>query len=147
MLTEAGTAALLRAPASAARWFSAALRILPASAPDEQRVGLLVSRARALAALGRLADSHADLLESIALAPSVELATFCAGIERLLGRHDEAHARLRASLEEMPDPAAPEAIALMIELAVDSIFRAQPDAVRDWAQRALAAAASSTTAR
>ena len=70
----------------------------------------------------------------------MELATFCAGIERLLGRHDEAHARLLASLEELPDPAAPEAIALMIELAVDSMFRAQPDAVREWAERALAAA-------
>ena len=140
VLTEAGSAALNRAPASAAGWFSAALRILPAAAPDEQRVGLLVSRARALAAQGRLTESYADLLESVALAPSVELATFCAGIERLLGRHDEAHARLRASLDQMPDPAAPEAIALMIELAVDALFRAQPEAVREWARRALAAA-------
>ena len=70
----------------------------------------------------------------------MELATFCAGIERLLGRHDEAHARLRASLDQMPDPAAPDAIALMIELAVDALFRAQPEAVREWARRALAAA-------
>ena len=37
VLTEAGMAGLLRAPASAARWLSAALRILPADAPLEQR--------------------------------------------------------------------------------------------------------------
>ena len=140
VLTEAGTGTLLRAPASAARWFSAALRLCPRTHRTSSGSGLLVSRARALAALGRLADSHADLLESIELAPSVQLATFCAGIERLLGHHDEAHARLRGSLDQLPDPAAPEAIALMIDLAVDSMFRAQPEAVREWGQRALAAA-------
>src|SRR5215207_9926780 len=50
VLTQAGTAAILRAPASAARWFSAALRLMPDAAPAEQRVGLLLARARALAA-------------------------------------------------------------------------------------------------
>ena len=29
---------------------------------------------------------------------TVQLTTTCASVERLLGRHDEAHARLRASL-------------------------------------------------
>jgi len=146
VLTEAGTAAILRAPASAARWFSAALRLMPDDAPAEQRVGLLLARARALAAQGRLDESHADLLETIVLAPAeavslrVQLATTCASVERLLGRHDEAHARLVASLEELPDPAAPDAISLMIELAIDALFRAEPESVRDWATRALRAA-------
>ena len=146
VLTEAGTAAILRAPASAARWFSAALRLLPDAAPAEQRVGLLLARARALAAQGRLAESHADLLESIALAPAeavglrVQLTTTCAGVERLLGRHEEAHARLVAGLDQLPDPAAADAISLMIELAIDALFRAEPEAVRDWATRALGAA-------
>ena len=94
VLTEAGMAAIMRAPASAARWLSAGLRLLPGDAPAEQRVGLLLARARSLAAQGRLADSHADLLESIGLAPGdaiglrVQLATACAGVERLLGRHE-----------------------------------------------------------
>jgi DNA-binding CsgD family transcriptional regulator/tetratricopeptide (TPR) repeat protein len=146
VLTEAGTAAILRAPASAARWFSAALRLMPEDASGEQRVELLLARARALAAEGHLAESHADLLESIALAPAdavglrVQLATTCAGVERLLGRHEEAHARLVAGLAELPDPAAPDAIALMIELAIDGLFRADPESVRDWASRALEAA-------
>ena len=146
VLTEAGTAAILRAPASAARWFSAALRLLPDDAPAEQRVELLLARARALAAQGRLAESHADLLECIALAPAeavglrVQLTTTCAGVERLLGRHEEAHARLLAGLDQLPDPAAADAIALMIELAIDGLFRADPDSVCDWAARALEAA-------
>jgi len=146
VLAEAGAAALLRAPTSAARWFSAALRLLPDDAGGEQRVELLLARARALAAEGRLGESHADLLESIALAPPdavglrVQLTTTCAGVERLLGRHQEAHARLVAALDQLPDPAAPDAISLMIELAIDGLFRADPESVRDWGSRALAAA-------
>jgi ATP/maltotriose-dependent transcriptional regulator MalT len=146
VLAEAGTAGLLRAPASAARWLTAALRILPPDAALEQRVGLLLTRARALAAQGRLADSHADLVESIALAPPdavglrVQLVTTCAGVERLLGRHDEAHARLLACLGELPEPAAADAISLMLELAIDALFRSDPDSLLDWAERARTAA-------
>ena len=145
VLTEAGAAATLRAPASAARWFSAALRLLP-EAHGGQRVELLLARARAVAAEGRLAESHADLLESIRLAPAdavglrVQLATTCAGVERLLGRHEEAHRRLIAGLDQLPDPAAPDAIALMIELAIDGLFRADPESVCDWGTRSLRAA-------
>jgi DNA-binding NarL/FixJ family response regulator/tetratricopeptide (TPR) repeat protein len=146
VLTEAGEAALLRAPASAARWFTAALRLMPDDARGEQRVGLLLARARALAAEGRLSESHADLLESIALAPAgavglrVQLTTTCAGVERLLGRHEEAHERLVAGLHDLPDPAAPDAISLMIELAIDGLFRANPESVCEWGSRALRAA-------
>jgi DNA-binding CsgD family transcriptional regulator/tetratricopeptide (TPR) repeat protein len=146
VLTEAGTAAILRAPGSAARWFSAALRLLPDDAPAEQRVGLLLARARAVAAEGRLQESHADLLESLALVPGtaaalrVQLTTTCAGVERLLGRHAEAHARLVAGLDRLPDPAAADAVSLMIELAIDGLFRADPESVRHWGRRSLRAA-------
>ena len=144
VLTEAGTATLLRAPASAARWFSAALRLLPDDSLAEQRVELLLARARALAAQGRLAESHADILECIALAPAdasqlrVQLTTTCAGVERLLGRHDDAHARLLAGFERLPDAATADAVAVMIELATDGLFRSEPESVCDWASRALA---------
>ena len=146
VLAAAGTSALLRAPASAARWFSAALRLMSESAPAELRVELLLARARALAAEGRLAESHADLLACLALVPedaiglTVQLTTTCASVERLLGRHDEAHARLRASLDRLQDASAPDAVALMIELALDALLRAEPEAVCEWAERALAAA-------
>ena len=49
-LREAGEAAAQRAPASAAHWFGGALRLLPEGAPAEERVELLLARARALAA-------------------------------------------------------------------------------------------------
>ena len=133
VLAEAGRSALLRAPASAARWFTAALRLMSESAPAELRVELLLARARALAAEGRLAESHADLLACLTLVPGeatgllVQLTTTCASVERLLGRHDEAHARLRASLDRLQDASAPDAIALMIELALDALLRAEPE--------------------
>jgi len=49
---------------------------------------------------------------------------------------------MRASSEasQLPDPAAADAISLMIELAIDGLFRADPDSVRDWGRRALQAA-------
>ena len=46
VLREAGEAAARLAPASAARWFGGALRLLPQAAPAEERIELC-SRARA----------------------------------------------------------------------------------------------------
>ena len=69
LLKDAGLGAMLRAPSSGERWISAALRLLPGDAPAQERIELLLPRAGALAGLGRLAEAHADLLESIALAP------------------------------------------------------------------------------
>ena len=146
VLAEAGEAALLRAPGSAARWLGSALRLLPADAPLEQRLRLLLARARARAAQGQLAESHADLLASLQLAPPdapslrVQLATACAGVERLLGRHADARARLLGCFEELADPDGADAVALMIELAIDALFASQAGGVREWAGRALAAA-------
>ena len=99
-LREAGEAAALRAPASAATWFGEALRLLPHDAPADLRVELLLARARMLVAAGQFDDGHAALLESLALVPAdsaalrVRLTSACAGVEHLLGHHDQAHARL-----------------------------------------------------
>jgi len=145
-LRAAGEAAAHRAPASAAHWFGAALSLLSPGAPREERVELLLARAGSLAAIGHFADSHAALLKSIALAPDastalrVRLTTACAGVEHLLGRHQEAHARLLDALEDLEDPGSPEAVALMIELAVDGFYRMEYKAMREWAERALGAA-------
>jgi ATP/maltotriose-dependent transcriptional regulator MalT len=145
-LREAGEAAALRVPASAAAWFGEALRLLPGTAPDEVRVELLLSRARALAATGQFADGHAALLESIGLVPPeavalrVRLTTACAGVEHLLGRHEEAHARLVGAVDGLADPGSPEAAALMVELAMDGFFRMDYGRMREWAERALSAA-------
>jgi ATP/maltotriose-dependent transcriptional regulator MalT len=146
ILREAGEEAAYRAPASAARWFAAAVRLLPESAPAEERVELLLARAGALTATGQFAESHDALLESISLAPEGALAlqtrltTACAGVEHLLGDHEKAHARLARALSRLPDPRSPEAVALMIELAVDGLYRMEYESMRAWARRASDAA-------
>ena len=145
-LREAGEAGALRIPASAAAWFGEALRLLPGTAPAAVRVELLLSRARALAATGQFADGHAALLESIGLVPPeavalrVRLTTACAGVEHLLGRHEEAHARLVGAVDGLADPGSPEAATLMVELAMDGFFRMDYGPMREWAGRALSAA-------
>ncbi|MET0510740.1 MAG: AAA family ATPase [Thermoleophilaceae bacterium] len=143
LLQEAGRTSMLRAPASAARWFGAALRLLPESAPPAERVDLLLARAEALGAMGRLEESRADLLESIGLVPDglvavgVRLTVACAGVEHMLGRYAEARARITEALNRIPDASAPEAVALVIVLAFDGLFRADFDSMCDAAERAL----------
>ena len=142
-LREAGEAATQRAPASAAIWFGDALRLLPQAAPAEVRVELLLAHARVLAATGQFAEGHSALLESIGLAPPeavalrVRLTTACAGIEHLLGRHEDAHTRLVSAMESLGDPASPEAAALMMELAMDGFFLMEYERMRTWAEQAL----------
>ena len=143
ILRDAGEAAAQRAPASSAIWFGDALRLLPEAAPADVRVELLLARARVLAASGQFAEGHAALLESIELVPPeavalrVRLTTACAGVEHLLGRHEEAHARLLSAMEGLRDPASPEAAALQIELAMDGFFLMEYQRMRMWAERAL----------
>jgi ATP/maltotriose-dependent transcriptional regulator MalT len=146
VLCEAGDEAAHRAPASAARWFACALRVVSDDVPAEERVELLLAQARALAAIGRFDESRSALLESLALVPDgsvalrVQLTTACAGVEHLLGHHEHAHRRLESALRELEDPASPEAVALMIELAVDGYYRLEHEPMREWAERALSAA-------
>ena len=145
-MRAAGEDAAARAPASAAHWFAGALRLLPSTAPADDRVALLFGRAQALAATGQFTDSHEALLESLALVPAQATATrarltaACAAVEHLLGDHEQAHARLAGALNDLADAASPEAVALMIELAGDAIFRLQYETAQDWGHRAVAAA-------
>jgi DNA-binding CsgD family transcriptional regulator/tetratricopeptide (TPR) repeat protein len=147
VLREAGAAAAHRAPGSAARWYAAALRLLPPSRPAAERIELLGARAAALAATGELAGSRAALLEGLALAPdsaatTVRLTAACAAVEHLLGRPDEAHRHLVDALAAVPDAASPEAVALEIELAVDGFQWLDWTAMRERARRAATAAAA-----
>ena len=145
-LREAGEAVAQRAPASAATWFGHALRLLPDAAPAEARVELLLARARALVATGQFDDGHAALLESMGLIPAdsialqVRLTTACAGVEHLLGRHEQAHARLASAMDGLRDPSSRDAAALMIELAMDGFFHMDYELMREWAERALSTA-------
>jgi DNA-binding NarL/FixJ family response regulator len=146
LLQEAGEAAAPRAPASAARWFAAGLRLLPAAAPTDRRVELLLARSEALAATGQLGESHAALLESMNIVPReaeslhVRVTAACARVEHLLGRYKEAHAHLEAALAGLRDPNSAQGVELMIELAGDSLYHGDYAAMRAWASRAADAA-------
>jgi len=142
-LREAGEAAAHRAPASAAHWFACALRLLPGEASAEERVELLLARAGALASCGHFAEGHSALLESIELLPEdagalrLRLTTACAGVEHLLGHHSDAHGRLANALDGLEDAHSAEAAALMIELALDGVYRLELEQIGSWASRAL----------
>jgi DNA-binding CsgD family transcriptional regulator len=145
VLREAGDAVAPRDPATAARLFASALRLLPAEAA-EQRVELLAARARAHATAGQWQDAHDAMLESIALVPEdatatrVGLTAACAALENLLGLHAEAHTRLTVALQALTEIDSPAAVVLMLQLAVDAFYRMEYEAMRAWADRALAAA-------
>ncbi len=146
LLREAGEAAVRLAPAIAAHWFADALRFLPQTAPANERIELLFARSGALTAAGRFADSHSALLEAIAIVPDdshalrARLARACAGVESLLGQHEQAGSRLASALESLPDQGSPEAVALMVELAMNQVWRARYDAMHESAERAATAA-------
>jgi ATP/maltotriose-dependent transcriptional regulator MalT len=146
LLTEAGQAALGRAPASSARLFEAALRILPASAPVEQHATLLDLLAAARMTTGLFEDAYEAISERAALTASAPLAeqlrltTAMAAIENLIGRNNQAHARLQRAFDDLPDQATPEAAALMAEIGIDAFFRMAYGEMRRFARRALEAA-------
>jgi tetratricopeptide (TPR) repeat protein len=146
VLRQAGEEAARLAPASAARWFGAALRLLPQTAPGEERVTLLFARAAALTATGQLAASHEALLQGLALVPDESIAlrtmltTACARVEHRLGQYEQAHARLVSELGGLPEPISAEAVDLLIELALNEFYRSQYHSMYHWAQRAVSAA-------
>jgi ATP/maltotriose-dependent transcriptional regulator MalT len=146
ILREAGEASTRLAPGSAARWFGAALRLLPQTAPAEKRVELLLARAGALAAAGHFTDSYEVLLEAIAIVPErstglrAMLTTACARVERFLGRYEQAHARLVRQLRGLPEPASVESVGLLIELTLNEFYRSRYQAMHEWAGRAVGAA-------
>jgi ATP/maltotriose-dependent transcriptional regulator MalT len=127
VLLEAGRAAIGRAPATAARWFGAALRLLP-SAEVERQVAVRVELASARRSSGDLEGCRAALLEATALlgpdaaARRVELTALTAAVEHWQGHHADAHRRLQRAWEELPEHGTPEAATLQVELAVDGLY-------------------------
>lgn len=141
VLREAGEGATRLAPASAANWFAQALRLLPASAPSSERLELLLARSAAQTASGHFADSHNVLLEALAIAPgNATVVRRCAAVESLLGRHEQAGARLASAIERLPDQGSAEAVALMNELGVNLVWRARYEEMHACAERAVGAA-------
>jgi DNA-binding CsgD family transcriptional regulator/tetratricopeptide (TPR) repeat protein len=142
ILREAGQEVARLAPASAARWFGAALRLLPQTASSDERLGLLLARAGSLAATGQLVAANTDLVDCFEIATQyargwcVRVATACAAIEHQLGLEKEAQGHLSAALHDLGDPQSAEAVELMIELAVGALHAGDFTAMRDWGGRA-----------
>jgi ATP/maltotriose-dependent transcriptional regulator MalT len=89
-----------------------------------------------LRASGDLERCRTTLLDALARLPPgadaarVELTAMCAAVEHWQGRHPEAHRRLTAAHEDLRDRDTPQAAALAIELAVDSLYELDhPNAV------------------
>ena len=142
LLREAADSSAQRAPASAARWYRIALDLLPAGDDHQQeRIDLLEGLAGVLAGVGRFAESHTVLEELLALVPPAaprraRVIVACAAVEHHLGRHEEAHRRLVAALEHVPDQESPEAASLMLDLGMDAFYLRQYAQMREWGARA-----------
>jgi len=150
VLASAAQATLHTAPATAAHWLGAALRVLPhdpGSMP--QRLELLVQHARAVGVTGRLAESRDDLHQLLQLIPPVmvdaraQLIVFAATIEGLLGRRAEAEALLLAELARLPSEHGPAALSLLLTLSSGSVLRSAAPGGRNWPAEALRAARAS----
>ena len=97
-------------------------------------------------ASGRFHEGYAAMRESLELRSGdsvperVQHTAALASLENLIGLHQEAHARLATTLEELPDQSSPAAVALMTELGFDGFFRMDYAGMRDYSRRALEAA-------
>ena len=127
LLTDAGHAAAQRAPAAAARWLQAALRLLPASAAPHRRLALVGELATSLAATGRLQESRTVLSRALTSLPPelsaarAELTAMVARTEQGLGRGHEARRLLSAALAAH-EPGSADAVALTLALAETTIM-------------------------
>jgi ATP/maltotriose-dependent transcriptional regulator MalT len=149
VLVDAAETTMSWAPATAAHWLRAALRLLTdSSQAAPRRLELLIALAYALGASGYLHESRDTLHEVLRLLPPEDVgcraraAALCAMTERLLGRHAEARAQLLEELTTLPDPAAPEAGLLKMELAACSLLGESDAAHPYWAQQSVLAARS-----
>jgi ATP/maltotriose-dependent transcriptional regulator MalT len=129
-LLEAARDAAARAPATAAHWLEAALRIMPAgTAGPDQRPELLLEAARLRAVSGQLVEGREAAREALRRLPSgdharrAQAARFCALMERQLDRPDEARAVLLSELHRIPDPQSAAAVPLRTRLIAESLMR------------------------
>jgi ATP/maltotriose-dependent transcriptional regulator MalT len=132
---DAGAIALLAAaadelrspaPAAAARFYGAALRVLGERSEDRARRIALQSRlADAQAASGDPAGARRTLTEALATAPDGErlaLTVALANQEWWLGGHEDARRRLHVALSELPAAPSPDRIRLRLALALTALM-------------------------
>jgi ATP/maltotriose-dependent transcriptional regulator MalT len=141
LLVAAARGVAWTAPAIAAGRLAAALRLQGGADVGPSRIGLLLERAQALGLAGELPASQATMDEVLGVLPRNQMRTravvFCAMVERLLGRHAEARARLLAEFDALAGKEFPETASLAIELSFVGLMQGDFAANRTWALRAL----------
>ena len=144
LLRDAAAASAPRAPATAARWLQAAVRLVPEAEGHPgaaRRVELLIALADAQRASGRLEPCRATLEQALALVGPddprwVRLVASCATVEHWLGRHEEARARLDAALAAPGGQATEAAVLLRLERALHCLYSLEFAAARAQAAEA-----------
>ncbi len=140
LLTEAGRMAHPRAPAAAAHWYDAALRLTPED-DSGARLALMLPMAQALGYAARLDEARAtldeilDLIDPGQLAIRGKVVASAAQIDQLLGHHQAARDGLETALAEMP--ASAEATELKLQLAGACFFTGDFEGLRRWISEAL----------
>ncbi|GLW33611.1 ATP-binding protein [Actinoplanes regularis] len=142
-LSDAASTVLPAAPATAARWLTTALRLLPAGAADTDRWELLVRHAEALFLAGDLSggrDSVHTLLSLLPRHPAdkrARVAVLAATVERLVGNAMEAEALLTAELAACPEAHGTAGATLRAGLATCAVMRSDPVAADRWTEQVL----------
>ena len=129
-LVQAARDAAAQAPATAAHWLEAALKIMPvgAAGPDRQ-LELLLEIAKLRAVSGQLVEGREAAREALRRLPPDDYARralaarFCALMERQLDRPQEARAILLSELRRIPDPQSATAVPLRTRLVAESLMR------------------------
>lgn len=145
VLRKAGESASQSAPASAVRWFVAALRLLPGGAPTSDRISLLTSLATTQASMGRLSDANDALTECLELVPigavgHVDLLVAWSGLEQVLGRYAQVQSRLESTLDVLGENDAKGRTAVLVALTEVGFYLADQDAMNRYAEQAFEAA-------
>jgi ATP/maltotriose-dependent transcriptional regulator MalT len=141
-LRRAGDEAVNHAPESAARWFAASLRLLAGDAAIAERIGLLVSMAGSLAAIGRFSEARDAFEECLSLNAQtggeawVQLVVGCAVLDQLLGQHRESRERLMRAYHGLPHAQSPAGVSLLIAVASSDFYMGDFDGSLEWARRA-----------
>ena len=146
VLVEAARGAAARAPLSAGRWLLAALRLLPAEASPERRMGLLAEAATALASGGAYGEALAALEESQALVPAdqtevrADVTAKIAYVKRRSGQPFDSRPMLEHALESLTDSDSKAATDLRLELALYALWHDEFSALTDLAKPLLSLA-------
>ena len=125
LLTEAARGLQSSAPASAAGFYAAALRLTP-DGPDDgaRRTGLQTLLAEAQAAAGDPAGARETLVHALRTTPAdqrLRLTVAAANADWLLGRNDEARSRVQVALGELPAEPSPDRIRLRLALTLTAL--------------------------